>query len=184
MIVPIVDFIWHLWKVFIPLFVVFLIVYSFLHLRIEVIFSGLVAIGTVMMGFFAWQQHKLERTNQKIAMYDKRLAIYNEIRRFINLCIDSTGSIKPVPIEEILRFVDNTNPAIFLFKYDKELTEYLFSLIEKVAVLKKIIIDLEQIKETENKRPYIYETTKIQLWFVAQNASLGKKFEPYLRIEE
>jgi|GEM_PF-7104900 len=181
-IVPAVDFIWeHPW-VFISLFIVFFAGYVLIH-SWQLFFAVLGSIGTFMMGIFAWQQHKLERTKYKLEIRPEQKMVYDNLIQLIAIAtIDEQYNRI-----EVNHLISQAQEAAYFLPKQDNFDEYIKIISINLAELdekRKSEIKLVDAGRNDEAATMKEEITVLENWFIQQNAVVKEKFEKYLRIEE
>jgi len=139
--------------------------------------------------YFAWRQHHLEKTNQKIALYPKRLLVFETL-------MDTISSISFQP-DKLPKDIDKVIPNIlsgkFLFSNDKNVINYLEQFILQVSDFvfsftheEKSRIEFKTAPTQDNNEKWQKEKLNrenVANWFKDESNSPEKMFEKYLWIQ-
>lgn len=156
----------------------------------QIILNILVVIATVMMAIFAYKQHCLEKTNQKISLFDRRLNLYKTLNDF---CEDIKDNESLPNKDLVLKTISLAEYDRYLFFGDKALGNYLDEFQKKVGRLTMLIVhELRARKEFENgissdknELDEINERkNELVNWFSKQNELMEKLFDDYLRMKK
>lgn len=139
---------------------------------------------TLALVYVAYRQYRLGVINKKIALFDKRWAIYTEIINFIDYCLETRDSTESFPIKVVQKFLDNTKPAVFLFNNDKDLLNYIQTLWQKGILIRGGNIHYEKDEQQKTISLHAVDDEDIKLWFINQRYTVDQMFEKYLKIEE
>lgn len=139
--------------------------------------AALTPIIAIVMTYIAIQQHRLEKIRNKHTLYEKRLAIYKNISKFLGH-IMAKGELYDYDV--LINYRREISEAYFLF--DDELNQYFEKLyLEGLDLITKSV----QIKEVsgDEKKNLIKKRSDIVKWFINQNPILRDTIKKYLRIE-
>ena len=141
----------------------------------------LVKIGTVLSGFLtlviagiavyiAWQQHKTNRNQFRLALLERRLKVFNSTGELIGIAI-SRGKVEN---DDLMKFLFETRENEFLFGPD--ITAYLHELYSKASD----VYSLEDAADEEQRR----QRKEVLKWFSGQGDEAKKKFGVYMAFRE
>jgi hypothetical protein len=120
--------------------------------------------------YIAWQQHLTNSRQLKLALYDRRVAVFNSTMELIGLVV------KKARIDEIsalVKFLVDTREHEFLF--DSDIKEYLQALSKKAA-------DLYGRNPVQPELAGEY--TELLKWFIGQSEEAIAKFGKYMSFPE
>ena len=132
------------------------------------------AVATVVIAYFAWSQNKLNKTQMKIALYNRRRKVLDSIYRFMA----ETHEQMNTDNEKIELLRSETMESIFIF--DEEIENYIQLLFEKSRQLMIINEDIE--KNPEKYDSLKLDKNEISKWFNVQFSKLKGMFEKYLKL--
>lgn len=142
--------------------------------------GALTLIVALAIAWFAYCQHRLEKTRLKLEAYDRRLPVYNAIKKFI-----SGASESPTDDKQLATFWRETRDAHFLFE-DDDIPNY----IEKVLypkgrefILKEKKLNRGSLPQEELKK-LGEETAALREWMHEQFSVVDSKFKKYLHLKE
>lgn len=154
---------------------------QFIQTYFEVVISFLTLFVASATAFFAYRQHRLEKTKLKLESYPRRLKVYDAINRFIADTLQS-GTTDNEHLTEMLR---ETKRARFLFNKKDKITTY-------IDTIYKNGLDLEYKEEglmgklekysAEQRNKIVEERGKLFDWFKDQFRVVEEKFKPYLHL--
>lgn len=134
------------------------------------VFSALLVptIGVVTT-YIAWQQHNTNRRQLRLALFDRRLKVFNSTVKLI-----ATGLRRArVELDEIFAFLSETREHEFLFGAD--IAAYINDIYHKVVELQA---QMFAPPEEAKKR------TELLVWFNGQTDEAKKKFGKYMTFKE
>jgi hypothetical protein len=130
----------------------------------------LVAVIGVITSYIAWQQYITNRRQLRLALFDRRLVLFNATVDFIQIIFRNAR----VDLEDIFKFDSETRDLEFLF--GPEIAEY-------VKTVRTKAIDL-----LENDAPPTADEVRSRrdslLWFTGQFDEAKKKFGKYMAFPE
>lgn len=114
----------------------------------------------------------------KLEFYDRRLAIYRAIHRFIS---QVTANAHPT-LDQLGEFIDATQEARFLF--DRETADFVSELHHKAVRLRYINRKLGHGDTSDEQRHTLAEEDgQILLWFADRLEELKERFSRYLEVD-
>ena len=130
-----------------------------------------IAIVAVVIGFLQWHLH---RAKLRYELFDKRYAVFDEIKTFLKLniqnpCLSDT---------QCLEFLHETKGAGFLFSED---TEQLANELYKKA------IDLQTFEaeaKAGNTAEHAKERNESKKWFLQQLRTIDSQFRSFLSLKD
>jgi hypothetical protein len=129
--------------------------------------------------YIAWQQWRLNEQKLRLDLYDRRLKIYQEIRKYISLIVrQGTTST-----EELLTFYSSVSEAVFLFESDIPLyIEEIYSHGSALGSAKDQLADRGGgISPEERKRLAAALNIEVR-WFLSQSKEATRIFSRYLNL--
>jgi len=134
----------------------------------NLILSVVIALATVAMAVFAYQQHRLEKSNYQLQLFDKRYKIYEVINKRLSIILQT----ERFDNDDWLELIRGTQDAKFLFKDDK-VQQYIELFTKNCCVL-------QESCQTNNGQG-IAECFN---WFKDQGKVIDELFEPYLKLDK
>lgn len=128
--------------------------------------------------YYAWRQHKLDKTNLKLEAYDKRSKIYQEIKDYLSY-ITNKQEIKSNTTTE---FKMKTTEAAFLFD-DNDIEKFIEEIYEKGNHLQNLIFNVKATQDESKKQNLNNEIDKDYEWFSKQYQIAHKLFSKYLKLD-
>jgi hypothetical protein len=129
---------------------------------------------------FAWGQHSLGKTHLRIALFDRRIAVYDAMKRFVADTM-SSGTTTPDSLVAMLR---ETRHAQFLFKSSDDISGFIDHFYKQGVELKSAQQGHERIRnaqEEPERLRLIQRQHDLLLWFGKQSDAVDDKFRPYLQ---
>jgi len=128
----------------------------------NIILSFAMTLATIVMAIFTWQQHKLNKSNYKLQLFDKRYRVYKTFNAHI----------------EKIKIVGTTLEDIDLFEISTEDAQFLFNDAR--------IHDLrEEIRIYRSAVPYNTVSRKQELdWCREKSIQIENLFLPYLLLDD
>jgi hypothetical protein len=123
----------------------------------------------VIAAYVAWQQWRTNRRQLRLALFDRRMSVYNSTKAIILVAIQKTR----LELNDILTFDFETREHEFLFGSD--ITDYLKEVRDKAMELYKQ--DLPPLKPAEGR-------TALVKWFLLHNTEARKKFCEYMAFQK
>lgn len=141
--------------------------------------TPLIAFITV---YIAYQQWLVNRQKLRLELYDRRLRIYEEIKKIISII---TRDAKPTT-DDLLKFRISVSEADFLF--DSDIPEYIDEIYKRGLNLWRCHEEYRDITmpETENydHKKVVSEMTEELEWLVHQYEPAKLKFKKYLSMSD
>jgi hypothetical protein len=131
---------------------------------VQVLSALLTPLIAIITRYIAIQQYRTSRSKLRYELYDRRLAIYNAVIRFI---YDNINETEPLTIQRLLQFKAETGQCFFL------LGEDVYKLVDEVY---RKAVELRRRKHTSEDCPELFE------WFSKQLDSMPKDFACYLSL--
>lgn len=136
----------------------------------------------IVASYIAWQQWKTNKDKLRLDKYDRGLAIYKEVVRFISIGIREANYNN----KELMSFKPNVSEADFLF--GEEITKYIDELQERACKLSYWsgeYRDYSQPKpENYNHEKIVDEMHKELNWIVSQLPIARDIFKKYLDVSK
>lgn len=144
-------------------------------------YSLLIVIFTASIAYFAYRQHRLEKSRFKLEAYERRLKIRDVIHSFISdIEIEGTSDS-----EHQIALRRETKHAKFLFDKKDDIISYIDSLYDRGLYLeyKQKYVERERESLSKEQREKMGdEISEIKRWFTKQHAITDSKFEKYLQL--
>lgn len=134
----------------------------------------------VIAGVGAWvalQQMYLARVKLQHDLFDRRYAVFQAIRRFLNEAV----SQKIVSSETLHTFALGTADAAYLF--DDRLAAYLKEMRDQAAAAQSIYLVMEAMPAGKQKAAAAEKAGEHFSWLVNQIDGLPEKFRPFLTLD-
>jgi hypothetical protein len=134
----------------------------------------------VIAGVGAWvalQQMQIARTKLQHDLYDRRYAVFQAVRRFL----DEASVRKIVSGETFRAFALGTADAAFLF--DDSLAAYLKEMRERAAKAQSIFSVMEDMPAGDEKARASKAAGEQFIWLMQQIDGLADKFRPFLTLD-
>lgn len=120
--------------------------------------------------YIAWQQHRINRNQYRLALFDRRHKIFDATTEFIVVVLRAARAT----VNDLSALVQGTRGHEFLF--DSDVSDYINQLYGKGAEL----LGLEGAPPEDAPK----QRTAILLWFGGQNQEATKKFGKYMAFKE
>ncbi len=152
------------------------------QLLIQVFQAFLTPLIAILAVFIALQQWRTNHLRLKLELYDRRLAVYEEVKKILGIIIREAD----VSFEDLLKFRSSVTQADFLF--GKEVSIYLDEIYKRGLNLRKW---KEQYRDYTQEQPEGYDHQKVvdemhkELeWLTEQFSPAKEKFKRYLKLSE
>jgi hypothetical protein len=136
------------------------------------------AIG-LLAAFIAWQQWETNREKLRLDKYDRRMRVYEELRKILSIVFRDDGATT----DDLLRFRTSVADADFLF--GQEIPEYL----DQIYTHGLKLWELNEQHRNREDRPVDYDLKKAakekhsELKWLANQFEIGReKFRKYLNL--
>lgn len=126
--------------------------------------------------YIAYQQHRTYQTELKFKLYERRLHVYQTVKKFIGSAIRN-GNLSH---EDLQSFWFSVAEGDFLF--GDEITGYVKLLFQKGADFQLANCRLDKLDEVEERRRVNQERSKCFGWFSEQFDNSAQLFKKYLAI--
>jgi len=145
------------------------------------IFKGLLTpLIAIVTTYVAWQQWQTNRQKLTLDRYDRRLRVYEEVRKILSIIVrDAKAST-----QELLRFRTAVAEADFLF--GPEIPEYIDDIYKHGLKLWRWT---QEYRDSTQAHPEGYDHTKVVdgiheelTWLTEQHTPAKQKFKRYLDI--
>jgi len=145
--------------------------------RVTRILTGLVSVFSALLtpvialvaAYIAWQQHKTNNNQFRLALFDRRLKVFNSAGELIGKVLREAR----VEIADIPKFLWETRESEFLFGSD--IAAYLHELYGKAA-------DLHALAGAPPEEAY--RRTEVLRWFSGQGDEAKRKFGKYMAFRD
>lgn len=145
---------------------------------IEIFKALLTPVIAIVVAYIAWQQSKTNQQRLKLEQYDRRLRVYEEVRKILSIIVRDTK----VSLDDLLKFRTSVSEADFLF--GPEIPEYLNQIHKRGLNLwrwNQEYRDYTQEKpEGYDHKKVVDEIQKEQRWFTEQFEPAKQNFKKYL----
>ena len=129
----------------------------------------------------AWvavQQMVIARVKLQHDLYDRRYAVFDAVRAFLNEAISS----RVVSPETFRTFALKTSDAEFLF--NDGLAAYLKEMREHASKAQAIYITMQQMEPGDQKAAAFRAASEHTTWLIDQIDGLAGRFRPFLMLEK
>ena len=134
----------------------------------------------VVATYIAWQQWQTNRQKLNLERYDRRLHVYEEVRKILSIILRDAGA----STDDLLKFITSVSEADFLFGTD--ITEYIDQIYKRGLNLWKWN---KQYRDSTQETPEGYDHNKVVdgmhnelTWLSEQFGPAKEKFKKYLDI--
>jgi len=150
---------------------------SSLPFWVQVLQALAVPVIAAVGAWVAWQQMHIARTKLQHDLYDRRYAVFQAARRFL----DEASMQKIVSAETFRSFVLGTADAAFLF--DDRLAAYLKEMRDRAAKAQSIFMAMEDLPAGDEKARASAAAGEQFIWLMQQIDGLVDKFRPFLTLD-
>ncbi len=140
----------------------------------------LTPIIAIVATYIAWQQWKTNKQKLILDRYDRRLHIYEEVRKILSIILRDAK----VSFDDLLKFRTSVSEADFLF--GKEIPEYIDEIYKRGIQLQ---VWNDEYRDYSQEKPEGYDHKKIVdgmhaelTWLTAQFEPAKLKFKKYLDV--
>ena len=149
---------------------------------IEISKALLTPVIAIVATYIAWQQWKTNQQKLKLEKYDRRLHVYEEVKKILSIILrDATAST-----EDLLKFRTSVSEADFLF--GTEIIEYIDEIYKRGLSLwrwNQEYRDYTQAKpEGYDHNKVVDEMHKELTWLTEQFEPAKEKFRKYLDLSK
>lgn len=133
------------------------------------------------IAYFAWGQHNLDKNHLRAELFDRRVAVYDAMKRFV-ADITTSGTTTLDSLRTMLR---ETRHAQFLFKSSDDIFGFIKHFYKQGLDLKFARQDHEGIRspqEESERLRLIQREGDLLHWFGEQGDAIDDKFRPYLQL--
>jgi|SRR2546423_7266550 len=152
------------------------------HELVELSKVALTPLIAVVTAYIAWQQWKTNQQKLVLDRYDRRLKVYEEVRRILSIITRDAN----VSVEELLRFRTAVSEADFLF--GSEIPEYIDAIYKHGVGLshwKREYRDYTQATPEGYDHQKVVSSMEAELtWLTEQFEPAKKMFRKYLDISK
>jgi hypothetical protein len=149
---------------------------------LDVLKALLTPVIAIVATYIAWQQWKTNQLKLKLERYERRLRVYEEVRRILSIIMrDAKAST-----EDLLKFRTAVSEADFLF--GPEISTYIDEIYQHGL---KLWYWNQQYRDYTQEKPSGYDHTKVVdgmrqelTWLTEQFEPAKAKFRPYLDISK
>ncbi|MDL1968144.1 MAG: hypothetical protein LWW97_06235 [Deltaproteobacteria bacterium] len=149
---------------------------------IEISKGLLTPLIAIVATYIAWQQWQTTRQKLNLEKYDRRLHVYEEVRKILSIILRDAGA----STDDLLKFITSASEADFLFGPD--ITEYIDQIYKRGLNLWKWN---QQYRDYTQEIPEGYDHNKVVdgmhkelTWFSEQFDSAKEKFKKHLDISK
>lgn len=127
------------------------------------------------VAWVAWRQHHISKEQLKLALFEKRFAVFAGVRKFLTQIL-RTGNLKE--LEPLWEYRASIGDASFLF--GKELDSYLWEIDTHALNLHRIIEEMTHRPRGAERSRLAEEESNELAWLTDQIGELKKRFSPYM----
>jgi hypothetical protein len=153
-----------------------------MHDFIEISKGLLTPLIAIVTTFIAWQQWQTNRQKLNLERYDRRLHVYEEVRKILSIVMRD-DKVSP---DELLRFRTSVSEADFLF--GAEIPEYIDEIYKHGLGLWRW---KQEYRDSRQEKPEGYDHAKVvdemhkeRNWLNQQLVLAKQKFKKYLDISK
>jgi hypothetical protein len=143
--------------------------------------AGLTLILAAATACFAWRQHNLDKNHLRAELFDRRVAVYDAMKRFV---ADITAS-GTTTLESLAAMLRETRYAQFLFKSSDGISGFINHFYRQGVDLKFVRQEHESIRTPEREAErlqLVQREDDLLAWFGDQSDVIDDKFRPYLQL--
>ncbi len=149
---------------------------------VEISKALLTPLIAIIATYIAWQQWQTNRQKVKLEKYERRLRIYEEVRKILSIIMrDANASL-----DDLLKFRTSVSEADFLF--GPEIPQYIDEIYKRGLNLRRWN---EEYRDYTQDPPEGYDHNKVVgekdkefRWLIEQFAPAKEKFKKYLDISK
>ena len=131
----------------------------------------------ILVAIITWQEWMTNRARLRHELFERRYAVYEQIRGFISTVLQSGD----VTDEEFNEFGRKTKTAYFIFSSDIQIKELIKDINDSAAKLHALKETLNTTTGQERKRN-VEGQTAIRKHLMKINESMEQRFEKYLKL--
>ncbi len=140
--------------------------------------SGLLTIIiSIIVTYIAYQQHRVEKDEVRLALYEKRFLVYQSVVAFLNIILINAN----VKNDELNQFYTKTAESNFLF--GNEVSDYLTDMKKKAIRIMWLNERLKTAPISDERNKLVKEDSELVEWFNNQFEETTKLFRKYLSLE-
>jgi len=149
---------------------------------IEISKGLLTPLIAVIATYIAWQQWKTNQQKLKLEKYDRRLHVYEEVKKILSIILQDANA----STDDLLRFRTSVSEADFLFR--SEIIEFIDEIYKRGLKLRRWnqkYRDCTQTKPESSEHSKVVEEIHKELtWLTEQFDPAKEKFRKYLDLSE
>jgi hypothetical protein len=134
-------------------------------------------IAAIFGSYIAWRQWRTARDRLKLDLFDRRLANYGVLMRFLG-SIQMKGHIDDA---DLFAFLGDTRNAKWLLS--REIDAYFDEIRKKADEYRDIHIKLRTLPDGEERTRQGHASSAIILWMRDQFSAVNPRFEPFLKLQ-
>jgi hypothetical protein len=141
----------------------------------------LIVLLAAATAYFAWRQHSLDKNHLQAELFDRRIAVYDAMKRFVG----DTMSSSTATMESLIEMLRETRHAQFLFKSSDDISGFILHFYKKGVELKTTRHLYEGIRDPareDERLQLIQKENGLLKWFGDQGDAIDNKFRPYLQL--
>lgn len=131
----------------------------------------------IAVTYIAYQQYITNSQKLKLDIYEKRLAIYQKIRRILSIVLRDAK----ISFEELLEFRTSVAESDFLF--GSEITKYIDQIYSRGLNLASSREQFSNLPAGDERRRLVAENSEHLGWLTDQLPILKTKFNKYLSLK-
>jgi len=143
----------------------------------DLVFAGIGTVVAIALAYIAFQQHrlssqqhKLEQEKFKLDMFEKRIAVYKAVQRFLSIILRDGA----VDLDKLFEFRRDTQDIV---EYVDRVDNLALELWEKIA-------SCEGLPVGEERSRLCREQTDLRGALIKELPKLRDVFAPYLRLDK
>ena len=137
---------------------------------VRVLSASLVPVIGAVTTYIAWQQHKTNKNQFRLALFDRRLRVFDSAGELIGTVLRS-GKVE---VDDLLKFLRETRENEFLFGSD--IAAYLQELYGKAS-------DVYSLEDASDAGPR-NQRKEALIWFGGQGDEIKQRFGKYMAFRE
>lgn len=142
---------------------------------VRILQALLTPVIAIVATYIAWQQWRTNQQKLNLDRYDRRLRVYEEVRKIIGIVVRDADVSK----DDLTRFITSVSEADFLF--GSEVTDYINEIHKRGSNLRRWNLEYrdytQEKPEGYDHRKVVDETHKEIVWFSDQFEQAKQKFK-------
>lgn len=143
---------------------------------IQILAAALAPIIAVLGIYVAWRQHKLQREELRLDLYEKRFAVFQALMEFLRITLRDAK----VPLARYFEYRTNTAQSVFLF--GSEISSYLEEVGKKALKFRELNERLaaDAMPMGASRAELAEEESELLSWLSEQPAQAQSLFAKYI----